>query len=80
MASERKPLSPDRVDSFREAGAIGGKVGGSKGGKKAAANMTSEERIARAKKASAAAAVARTAKANNSMVKKTDGGTEEPLM
>jgi len=46
------------------AGQKGGKKGGKKGGTIAAANMTPEERTARAKKAAAASARARQAKRN----------------
>lgn len=45
---------------FKRIGRIGGKIGG----KKAAANMTPEQRIARAKKASDAATAARLARKN----------------
>jgi hypothetical protein len=55
----RKKLPPDVLEYFRSEGSKGGKLGGSVGGKIAAAGMTSEERIARARKASAAAAAAR---------------------
>jgi hypothetical protein len=44
---------------FRKTGSKGGKIGG----KKAAANMTPEERTARAKKAAAASAKVRSKKA-----------------
>lgn len=63
----RKKLPPEVLEFFRKQGAKGGKLGGSAGGKIAAAGMTPEERIARAKKASAAAARSRAmrkAKAN----------------
>ena len=58
----RKKLPPEVLEFFRKQGARGGKLGGSIGGKQAAAGMTPEERIARAKKASEAAAAARKAK------------------
>jgi hypothetical protein len=50
----RKKIPADVLEWFRKQGAKGGAIGGSKGGKTAAANMTSEQRIARAKKAVAA--------------------------
>ena len=50
------------LDYFRRQGAKGGKKGGSRGGTQAAANMTPAQRTARARKASQAAAVARTKK------------------
>ena len=62
----QKKLPPDILEFFRKQGAKGGRIGGSAGGKKAAAGMTPEERSARAKKASEAAAAARTAKARHS--------------
>jgi hypothetical protein len=52
MSSKRIPA--EVLEWFREQGAKGGKKGGSKGGKAAAASLTSEERVARAKKAVAA--------------------------
>ncbi len=42
------------MEYFKEQGRKGGLKGGSKGGKAAAAGMTKEQRIARAKKAVAA--------------------------
>lgn len=57
----KKKLPPDVLEWFRQQGAKGGKLGGPMGGKIAAANMTKEERVARAKKASAAAVTARKA-------------------
>lgn len=57
-----KKLPPEVLDFFRKQGAKGGRLGGSEGGKKAAAGMTPEERIERAKKASQAAAKARAKK------------------
>jgi len=50
-----KKLPPDVLDFFRRAGARGGKLGGPR----ALETMTPEARVARAKKASAAAVVAR---------------------
>jgi len=61
MARHRLP--PEVREFFRKQGARGGRIGGSLGGKKTAASMTPAERIARAKKASAAAVKARKAKA-----------------
>lgn len=58
----KKKLPPEVLDFFRKQGAKGGRLGGSKGGKKAAEAMTPEERSARAKKASDAAAAARKVK------------------
>ena len=55
-------LPPEVLEFFRKQGAKGGKLGGSAGGKKAAAGMTSEERSARAKRASLAAVAVRQAK------------------
>jgi len=57
-----KKLPREVLEFFRKQGAKGGKLGGSMGGKKAAASMTPKERIARAKKASDAAVLARKAK------------------
>jgi hypothetical protein len=59
----KRKLPPEVLEFFRKQGARGGKIGGSAGGKKAAANMTPKERIARARKASSAAAAVRKAKA-----------------
>ncbi len=53
-----KQLSEDVLDYFRQQGAKGGKIGG----KRAAALLSPAERVARATKASQAAAVARTKK------------------
>jgi hypothetical protein len=53
-----KRMPPEVLDYLREIGRQYGKVGG----KTAAKNLTAEERSARAKKASLAAAKARTAK------------------
>jgi hypothetical protein len=52
-------LPPEAIEFFRRQGAKGGKIGG----KRSLETMTGEERIARAKKASAAAAKARARKA-----------------
>jgi hypothetical protein len=49
----------EMMEFFRETGREGGKIGG----KIAAANMTDDERLARAKKAAAASALVRTKKA-----------------
>jgi hypothetical protein len=57
----KKKLPPDVLEWFRKQGAKGGKLGGPVGGKIAAADMTKEERVARAKKATAAAVIARKA-------------------
>lgn len=54
-----KKLPAEVLDYFRKQGAKGGKIGG----KKSLETMTPEERSARAKKASAAAAAVRKAKA-----------------
>ncbi len=48
---------------FSEIGRKGGKIGGKIGGPAAAASMTPEQRIARAKKAAARSAEVRAAKA-----------------
>ena len=53
-----KKLPDEVLEYFRKQGAKGGKIGG----KRSLETMTPEERTARAKKASAAAAVAREAK------------------
>jgi hypothetical protein len=50
-----KKLPPDVLEFFREQGAKGGRIGG----RRALETMTPAERVARAKKASAAAVVAR---------------------
>jgi len=55
----KKKLPPEVLEYFRKQGAKGGKIGGKIGGKRSLETMTPEERSARAKKASAAAAVAR---------------------
>lgn len=52
-----------RNEIFAEIMSEYGRKGGKIGGKKAAANMTPEQRTARAKKAAAASAVVRSAKA-----------------
>src|SRR5689334_21453211 len=54
MEIVRKKLPAEVIEWFRKQGAKGGALGGSKGGKMAAANMTPEQRVARAKKAVAA--------------------------
>lgn len=58
----KKKLPPEVLEYFRKQGAKGGKIGGKIGGKRSLETMTPEERIARAKKASAAAVAARKAK------------------
>ena len=58
----KKKLPPEVLEYFRKQGAKGGKIGGKIGGKRSLETMTPEERTARAKKASAAATVARKAK------------------
>jgi hypothetical protein len=58
----RKKIPADVLEWFRKQGAKGGAIGGSKGGKMAAANMTPEQRIARAKKAVAAREAKRPAR------------------
>lgn len=50
-----KKLPPDVLEFFREQGAKGGRIGGPR----ALETMTPAERVARAKKASAAAVLAR---------------------
>jgi hypothetical protein len=50
----RKKLPTEVLEWFRKEGAKGGAIGGSKGGKTAAANMTPEQRVERAKRAVAA--------------------------
>ena len=57
-AAMRQQLPEDLMAYYRAQGARGGKIGG----KRAAANMTPAQRTARARKASQAAAVARTKK------------------
>ena len=57
-----KKLPPEVLEFFRKQGAKGGKIGGKIGGKRSLDTMTSEERVARARKASAAAVAARKAK------------------
>jgi hypothetical protein len=64
----RTKLPPEVLEFFRKQGAKGGKLGGSIGGQKAAAGMTPDERVVRAKKASTAAAAARKAKKKNASV------------
>jgi hypothetical protein len=54
----KKRLPDEVLEYFRKQGAKGGKIGG----KRSLETMTPEERAARAKKASAAAVVARKAK------------------
>ena len=54
----KKRLPPEVLEFFRKQGAKGGKLGG----KRSLETMTPEQRAARAKKASAAAAAVRTAK------------------
>lgn len=54
----KKKLPPEILEFFRKQGAKGGKIGG----KRSLETMTPAERSARAKKASAAATVARQAK------------------
>jgi hypothetical protein len=54
-----KKLPSDVLKFFKEQGAKGGRIGG----KRSLETMTAEQRIARAKKASKVAAVARKAKA-----------------
>ncbi len=54
MAKKLK-LTPDALEYFREQGAKGGRIGG----RRSLETMTPAERVARAKKASAAAVVAR---------------------
>ena len=58
----KKKLPPEILEYFRKQGAKGGKIGGRIGGKRSLETMTPAERIARAKKASAAAVSARKAK------------------
>jgi hypothetical protein len=54
-------LPESAKEFFRRAGAKGGKIGGAKGGATAAANMTPEQRQARARKAAAARVAKRKA-------------------
>jgi len=54
-----KKLPADVLQFFREQGAKGGRIGG----KRSLQTMTAEQRVARARKASRAAAKARQAKA-----------------
>jgi hypothetical protein len=54
---DTKNLPPEVIEFFRQQGARGGKIGG----KKSLVTMTPEQRKARAKKASAAAAEVRKA-------------------
>ena len=60
MYVAKKRLPPEVLEYFRKQGAKGGKIGG----KRSLETMTPEERTARAKKASTAAAAARKAKKN----------------
>ena len=55
-----KKLPADVLKFFKEQGAKGGRIGG----KRSLETMTAEQRVARARKASKAAAAARKAKAN----------------
>lgn len=57
-----KRLPAEVLEWFRKQGAKGGAIGGSLGGKTAASNMTSKQRIARAKKAVAAREAKRAAR------------------
>jgi hypothetical protein len=57
-----KKLPADVLEWFLKQGAEGGAIGGSNGGKAAASNMTSKQRIARAKKAVAAREAKRAAR------------------
>ena len=57
----KKKLPPEVLEYFREQGAKGGKIGGKIGGKRSLVTMTPEERVIRAKKASAAAVTIRKA-------------------
>ena len=59
MALAVKKLPPDVLKFFKEQGARGGRIGG----KRALETMTAEQRAARARKASMAAAEARRARA-----------------
>jgi hypothetical protein len=56
----KKKIPPDVLEYFRKQGAKGGRIGG----KRSLETMTSEERTARAKKASDAAVAVRKAKRN----------------
>ena len=58
----RRKIPADVLEWFGKQGAKGGAIGGSEGGKTAAANMTPEQRIARAKKAVAAREAKRAAR------------------
>ena len=58
MALAVKKLPPDVLKFFKEQGARGGRIGG----RRSLETMTPAERVARAKKASAAAARKRSAK------------------
>jgi hypothetical protein len=62
MPMTKNKLPPEVLEWFRKQGAKGGKLGGPAGGKASAANLTKEERVARAKKASIAGVAARKAK------------------
>ena len=57
-----KKLPPDVLKFFKEQGAKGGRIGG----KRSLETMTAEQRTARAKKASKAAAAVRRARAQKS--------------
>lgn len=63
----KRRLSADALEYFRQQGAKGGKIGG----KRAAALMTADERKARAVKASQAAAVARSKRAQAKRTKRS---------
>jgi hypothetical protein len=58
MSLTVKKLPPKVLKFFKEQGAMGGRIGG----KRALETMTAAQRVARAKKASAAAARKRSAK------------------
>ena len=60
-----KALPPEVLAFFRRHGARGGTRGGSIGGKKAAAGMSADARIARARRAGLASAAVRCAKAKS---------------
>jgi len=60
MAKKRLPA--EVLEYFRKQGAKGGKIGGKIGGKRSLETMTPDQRVARAKRASAAAVAARKAK------------------
>jgi hypothetical protein len=69
----KKKLPPDVLEFFRKEGAKGGRKGGSLGGKTAAANLTPEQRSARAKKGSDAAVLARKRRSKGAQKKRTNG-------